>query len=181
MIKVIAFDLVGVLIGEKDIDLSTSEDKLERLFGDIYSDQDYINDALSIINDKDEIINTVKDIINKLYYVKDYDLFKKIKSIDSNIKIVIASNHVSYIKDFINSNMDTNNIDDIVISADINKAKPDKDFFEYILDKYNISSNELLFLDDSNRHIDGASNLGINTIKVDRGMDIYSEVIKYIS
>ena len=181
MIKVIAFDLVGVLIGEKDIELSTSEDKLERLFGDIYSDQDYINDAKSIINNEDEIINAVKKIIDKLYYVKDYDLFKKIKDIYPDIKIVIASNHVSYIKEFINKNMDINNIDDLIISADINKAKPDKDFFLYILNKYNITSNELLFLDDSSRHIDGASSLGINTIKVNKDTKIYDEVINSIS
>ena len=33
MIKVIAFDLVGVLVNEKDIELSRQEDKLERMFG----------------------------------------------------------------------------------------------------------------------------------------------------
>ena len=33
MIKVIAFDLVGVLVKEKNIELSEEESKLERLFG----------------------------------------------------------------------------------------------------------------------------------------------------
>ena len=31
MIKIIAFDLVGVLVKEKDIDLTEKEDKLEKL------------------------------------------------------------------------------------------------------------------------------------------------------
>ena len=33
MIKVIAFDLVGVLVNERDIVLSNEEEKLERLLG----------------------------------------------------------------------------------------------------------------------------------------------------
>ena len=40
MIKVIAFDLVGVLVNEKDIELSPCESKLERLFGPNINDTD---------------------------------------------------------------------------------------------------------------------------------------------
>ena len=39
MIKVIAFDLVGVLVNERDIVLSDEEEKLERLFGPNLSDE----------------------------------------------------------------------------------------------------------------------------------------------
>lgn len=42
MIKLIAFDLVGVLVREKDIELSTIEDKLERLFGPNLNDEEYL-------------------------------------------------------------------------------------------------------------------------------------------
>ena len=78
MIKVIAFDLVGVLVTEKDIDLPTEEDKLERMFGDNISDDEYIKSASKIIDNEQNIINITKEIINKLYAVKDKDLFKKI-------------------------------------------------------------------------------------------------------
>lgn len=43
MIKVIAFDFVGVLVSEKDVNLSEIENKLERLFGLNISDEDYLN------------------------------------------------------------------------------------------------------------------------------------------
>ena len=33
MIKLIAYDLVGVLVTEKDIELSETESKLEKMFG----------------------------------------------------------------------------------------------------------------------------------------------------
>lgn len=38
MIKVIAFDFIGVLVNEKDIELSIVEDEIEREFGDNFID-----------------------------------------------------------------------------------------------------------------------------------------------
>lgn len=37
MIKVIAFDFIGVLVNEKDIELSIVEDEIEREFGDNFN------------------------------------------------------------------------------------------------------------------------------------------------
>lgn len=51
MIKVIAFDFVGVLANEKDIDLLPVEDKLERLFGPNLSDDEYLVKAKNIIDE----------------------------------------------------------------------------------------------------------------------------------
>ena len=42
MIKVIAFDLVGVLVSEKDINMSFEEEKIERLYGPNINDLDYL-------------------------------------------------------------------------------------------------------------------------------------------
>lgn len=173
MIKVIAFDLVGVLITEKDIILNDTEEKLERLFGANISDEDYINKASLITNEN--IIDITKNIINKLYVVKDRDIFRKIKE-KYQVKIIIATNHVSYIKDYIINNLDIENIDDIIISAKINKIKPNKDFYEYILDKYNIKNNELLFIDDNIKNINVAASMNINTIKVNKDTDILEKL-----
>lgn len=180
MIKVIAFDLVGVLVTEKDIDLPTEEDKLERMFGDNISDDEYIKSASKIIDNEQNIINITKEIINKLYAVKDKDLFKKIKEKNNDIKIVIATNHVSFVKDFIYKHFDKTYIDDIFISAEIHKVKPNADFYKAILDKYNIKPNELLFVDDSQTNIDGAKALKINTIKIEKDSNVSYEIINYL-
>lgn len=180
MIKVIAFDLVGVLVTEKDIDLPTEEDKLERMFGDNISDDEYIKSASKIIDNEQNIINITKEIINKLYAVKDKDLFKKIKEKNNDIKIVIATNHVSFVKDFIYKHFDKTYIDDIFISAEIHKVKPNADFYKAILDKYNIKPNELLFVDDSQTNIDGAKALKINTIKIEKDSNVLYEIINYL-
>lgn len=180
MIKVIAFDLVGVLVNERDIVLSDEEEKLERLFGPNLSDEDYLKKAKEIVCNEKNIVNITKVLINKLYKVNDKDLFKKIKEINSKVKVVIATNHVSFVKEFINSHFDINYLDDLIISAEINKIKPNLDFYKYVLDKYKIEVNELLFLDDNMENINKAKELGIQTIKVEKNSNLVSEVELYI-
>ncbi len=180
MIKVIAFDLVGVLVNEKDIVLSDEEEKLERLFGPNLSDEDYLKKAKEIVCNEKNIVNITKVLINKLYKVNDKDLFKKIKEINSKVKVVIATNHVSFVKEFINSHFNINYLDDLIISVEINKIKPNLDFYEFVLDKYKINANELLFLDDNIENVNGAKKLGIQTIKVEKNSNLVSEVELYI-
>ncbi|MBE6150472.1 MAG: hypothetical protein E7162_01460 [Firmicutes bacterium] len=175
MIKVIAFDLVGVLVREKDIELNEIESKIERLFGPNISDLEYFEKARLIFSG--DIISITKDLVNKLYEVKDKNLINKIKKNFPNIKIVIATNHVSFIRDFIEKELI---VDDIIISAEINMIKPNSNFYNYLLDKYKIEASELLFLDDNIENIDGAYKLGINTIKVDKNTNIYEEILHKI-
>lgn len=180
MIKVIAFDLVGVLVSEKDIELSEVEEKLERMFGPNLNDEDYLIEARKIIEKDLEVINTTKVLINKLYKVKDKKIFKKIKEINENVKIIIATNHLSFVKDFIKESFNIDYLDDIIISAEIHKIKPNLDFYQYILNKYSIESKELLFLDDNINNINGAQALGINTIKIEKDTNLIDEISKFI-
>lgn len=180
MIKVIAFDLVGVLVKEKDIELSSDESKLERMFGPNINDTDYLSKASNMIEENLDIMTTTKNIIQKLYEVKNKEIMKKIKVAEENIKIVIATNHLSYIRSFIEKNFDKVYLDDIVISAEINKIKPNTDFYEHILHKFNVNPNELLFLDDNIENINGADKLGINTIKVEKNMDLLNEILNFL-
>ena len=180
MIKVIAFDLVGVLVTEKDILLSNEEDKLERMFGDNLNDADYIIEARKIINKDSIIMKTTENLIDKLYQVKDKDLFKNLKEKYPNIKIIIATNHVSFVRNFIGESFGIDYLDDVLISAEIHKIKPNKDFYEFILKKYNLLPEELLFLDDNIKNINGADVLNIKTIKVDKDTNLFLEIQKII-
>ena len=180
MIKVVAFDLVGVLVNERDIVLSNEEEKLERLFGPNLSDDDYLKKAKEIVCNEKNIVNTTEVLINKLYKVKDKDIFKKIKKINSKVKVVIATNHVSFVKEFINNHFDINYLDDLIISAEINRIKPNLDFYEFILNKYKINATELLFLDDNIKNINGANVLGIKTIRVEKSINMIDEIKSYL-
>ena len=79
MIKIIAFDFVGVLVNEKDVELSDIEVQLERMFGPNINDSDYLIKANSLIKDASDIINITELLINKIYKIRDKHLFEKIK------------------------------------------------------------------------------------------------------
>lgn len=176
MIKVIAFDLVGVLVGEKNNVLNEKEDKLERFFGLNINDDDYIIRAKEIIQNSNIELFT-KNIINKLYRIREENLIENLRNKYPDIKIIIATNHLSYVKNFIKANF---NVDDVIISAEINKIKPSFDFYQFILEEYNLNPNELLFLDDNIENVDGAKKLGINVIKVEKEMSLLKEIERFM-
>ena len=95
MIKVVAFDLVGVLVNEKDIELSEIEEKLERMFGPNINDADYLIEARKIIEKDSIIMNITETLIDKLYKVKDREIFKKVKEIYGHIDILINNAGIS--------------------------------------------------------------------------------------
>ena len=163
-IKLIAFDLVGVLVTEKDLLLTEEENNIEKLFGANKSDEEYISLAKKYIKNKEELISVTKNLINNLYEVKYPNVFGELKKKNSNIILVIATNHVKKKKEFIKENF--SNVDDIIISAEIGFVKPDQKFYRYILDKYNLNASEVLFVDDSQKNIDGAKNIGMQVLKV---------------
>ena len=160
--------------------MTLEEDKLERMFGSNRNDSDYLMDARKIIQKDSVLIRTTEELIEKIYRVRDRDIFKKIKEKDPNLKIIIATNHVSYVRNFIGESFGVDYLDDVLISAEIHKVKPDSDFYEHIINKYHIEPNELLFLDDNAENIDGANRLGINTIKVNRDTDLFEEICKWL-
>lgn len=180
MIKVVAFDLVGVLVNEKDIELSKTEEKLERMFGPNLNDADYLIEARKIIEKDSIIMNITETLIDKLYKVKDREIFKKVKEKNENVKVIIATNHLSFVRNFIGESFNVDYLDDLIISAEIHKIKPNSEFYKYILDKYNIDSKELLFIDDNIDNVNAAKKLGINTIKVEKYTDLIKEISEFI-
>lgn len=180
MIKVVAFDLVGVLVNEKDMELSKTEEKLERMFGPNLNDADYLIEARKIIEKDSIIMNITETLIDKLYKVKDREIFKKVKEKNENVKVIIATNHLSFVRNFIGESFNVDYLDDLIISAEIHKIKPNSEFYKYILDKYNIDSKELLFIDDNIDNVNAAKKLGINTIKVEKHTDLIKEISEFI-
>lgn len=182
MIKVIAFDLVGVLVKEIDFPLGETEAKIERLFGPNKSDDEFICEVKENILDisSNEIIQITKHIINSIYTNKftSKDLIE-LKNKYKNIKLVVATNHVSFIQEYISDHF-SNILDNIYISANIHEIKPKAEFYNKILEDLNIAPNEMLFLDDSTKNVEGAKACGIHTIHVTKDMDILKEIEKFI-
>ena len=177
MIKVIAFDLVGVLLGENDIYLTENEDKIERLFGKNKNDEELINDAVNLtFLSKDEVIKSIKKIIFKIYDVK-VDV-GKIKDKYKDVKIFVASNHFSSIKEFLNENYG-NVFDDVIISSDMNAYKPDKKFYDTLIKRAGVKPSEILFLDDRLENVKAARKCEIKSEQV-KGHNVLEIIDKYM-
>ncbi len=52
----------------------------------------------------------------------------------------------------------------IVVSAKINMAKPDKQIYSYLLEKFNLKAEESLFIDDKTENIEACKNAGMKGI-----------------
>ncbi len=179
--KVIAFDLVGVLVGENSFELTDIQDKMERLFGKNKSDYDYKEIVKETISSEIDIEENTKYIINNIYQIKYPNLIFELKNKYPDVTFIIATNHVSYIRDYIENNFDMSLINKIYVSAEINKIKPDAEFYNYILDDLNIKASDMLFLDDSAENIEGAKKVGISAIKINKDTDIFEVVTNFAS
>ena len=114
-----------------------------------------------------------------MYETKNKDCLIKIKNEYPNIKLVLATNHVSNIKKFVEKEF--NGIfDNVFISADICANKPNKEFFKKILDAQKIDAKNMLFIDDNIDNVIGADKLNIQTIHLTREKNMYDEIKKII-
>ena len=51
-----------------------------------------------------------------------------------------------------------------VVSAFVNRVKPERDIFEHLLNKYNLKKEECVFIDDAIQNVDGAIFYGIKAL-----------------
>lgn len=107
------------------------------------------------------------------------DLVKQIKAnggklfILSNISIGFAENYknVPQLKELFSL------FDGLVFSGPLKIVKPSKEIFEHLLNKYNLTAKETLFVDDSEKNVKGAEAAGINAYQFDGNAD---KLKKYI-
>ena len=78
----------------------------------------------------------------------------------SNISIGFAENYKSIpeVSDILSL------FDGLVFSGPIGMNKPNRDIFEYLLSTYKLKAEDCVFIDDSEKNLRGAAELGINTI-----------------
>ena len=69
--------------------------------------------------------------------------------------------------------------DGIVVSGQIKMLKPEKEIYEYILNKYKLKSSECIFIDDRLSNVKGAELVGMHGIKFDSSQQMKSELKKY--
>ena len=185
-IKTIIFDLGAVLLninyqltitefaklGVKNADSFYSKEVQTNLFNDIESGEISADSFLKLL--QKETNNASKNEVRNAWNAMLIDLPKErielLKQLKQDFPIYLLSNTNSiHISEFRKKIGETkyqefyNLFDKVYYSHEIGFRKPNKDAFQLILDENNIKANEVLFIDDSPQHIEGANKLGIQT------------------
>lgn len=185
MIRNIIFDFGGVIY---DIDHKLSKLAFENLgikdFDELYGHQIQTEIFEKIetgqIDDR-EFLTYLKKFLPKDVSIKDIENAwcalllgfntKKIElliSLKKNYKLYLLSNsNVIHYRRFIlelNEFIDFRSLfDGVYFSHEQGLRKPDKDFYQLLLEQNNLSPQESLFIDDLDKNIEAAEKLGIQT------------------
>jgi HAD superfamily hydrolase (TIGR01509 family) len=175
-IKAIAFDLVGVLIKEGD-NVSPLASQLERRFTDF--DEVFFQKVKSELGllpkEVEKILSAVMD---EVYELRDPKIFS---AIPKDIKLAVASNHLSAVVDWLDRVGVKKYFSSIVVSSQIGVAKPDKRFFEILIEEIAEKPADILFIDDHQENIQSAREVGLTAFCFNsQTQNLRSEVLKIL-
>lgn len=181
MIKNIVFDFGNVLIKynpEYMVSkyIQDSEDKklmesvvFDRLYWDRLDDGG-ITDEEVVAYSCARLPERLHDLCRRIYYDWPlnlpampgmWELAERVKK-EYGVRLFLLSNIGSYFEKFEKHFSVLSLMDKRIYSALVGHVKPNRDMFEYLLDTCNIIPNETLFVDDSQKNIDGAEAIGIH-------------------
>lgn len=186
MIKNLIFDVGGVLFDyrwkEMFMDYGLDEDNAIRVGTQIFNDPDRTWDIFDLGIKSDEEIADIfckkypgdEDVIRWFIRHGEYmqvprpKVWKKVHELkQKGYKIYILSNypeslfkkHTEY-ADFMDD------IDGLMVSYMIHKAKPAEDIYKALCDKYGLDRSESIFFDDRSENVEGAVKFGMKSVKI---------------
>lgn len=184
----ILFDLGGVLIdldynktieafkslGVKEFELKYSQANQTTVFDDYetgqISTQQFINRLLHLL-ELNVSPNQIVHAWNAMILDFQPEKLELLQTLRKTHRIALLSNtndiHIQKVERKLKELTDaklTSFFDDVFLSHEIKRRKPDPATFEYICDQLNEKPSSILFIDDSFQHIDGAKSIGMQTI-----------------
>ena len=186
MIKNLIFDVGGVLFDyrwkEMFMDYGLDEDNAIRVGTQMFNDPDRTWDIFDLGIKSDEEIADIfckkypgdEDVIRWFIRHGEYmqvprpKVWKKVHELkQKGYKIYIYSGypeslfkkHTEY-ADFMDD------IDGLMVSYMIHKAKPAEDIYKALCDKYGLDRSESIFFDDRSENVEGAIKFGMKSVKI---------------
>ena len=153
----------------------------DKLDSDDITQEEFIACALSELPKR--LHNIAEDICNNwitnLPYIDGMDkLIYKLKK--DGYRIYLLSNISRYFAENSKKIEIFKEFNGLVFSGEIGIAKPERDIFKYILDKYCLNPEETIFVDDKEQNVDMAEKMGINSLLFDGNaeklMDLFSRI-----
>lgn len=177
MISTIAFDYAGVLeISERNIVTEITEYMnipLEKWNPVYYSLVHLCNTGgktwkevalltLEQLGASKEQISHVEELmrLNALAKKVNEGLVEIIKKLKPNYKTALISNYPPHLRQKLETQNLTELFDEIIISGEVGYQKPEPEIFHLLCERLKITPSELIFVDDSKKSLENASQVG---------------------
>ena len=182
--KVILFDFFGVISSE------VSPVFFKRYFNE--EDAKIIKEEIMSKGDKGELseeeiydliskrVNVtplkVKEDFKELIHINN-ELVTYIKELKKKYKVYLLSNVIS---SFLNRILKENNLYElftkVYISSEMKLIKPNKEFFNYVIEKENLDPSLCIMIDDNKKNIEGAIKCNLNGIVFTNNKDLFNKL-----
>jgi putative hydrolase of the HAD superfamily len=109
----------------------------------------------------------------------DADVLAIVQALREVVPVALVSNATSRLESDLDQLGIADAFDLIVNSSRIGFAKPDERIFRHAAGQLDVSLDECLFIDDTLRHVEGASRLGLRTIHFTGAADLRRAVVEF--
>lgn len=170
--KAIVLDMYGVIVKQTGDDFVPY---VQRTFPDIRPEDIYnpwfradigelsyldVWEALGFTGDLEKIEREYLDTIELNDGLLDF-----LASMKKNYKLAIISNDTSRWSSYLRERFDINRYFDVIsISGDLRIKKPDERIYKLTIEKLGCKAEDCYYVDDRKRYLEGASQVGMNTI-----------------
>ena len=195
MIKNIIFDLGNVLVKyspENFLNKYVKKENQEDFIINIFKSKDWLEldrgtlsyeDAIEVFTkrvpeEKESIEKLFRDNISSCIspIEENVEIMRKLKN--NGYNVYILSNFHQPAFEYIRENWDfIREFNGDVVSCYYHYIKPEREIYETLLNKYNLTPSETIFIDDVDTNINGAKELGIGGIHLP-DYKILSELLK---
>jgi putative hydrolase of the HAD superfamily len=178
-----AFSSLGLERPEEAFSKQKQDEFFRRYERGQISESEFLNGLSSRIGgaDKEKLKDAWCAMLGELPQEK-YDF---IKELSGKYRLFILSNtnytHQVWFEKKINEQYGWKSFSDcfeyIGYSHQINQRKPDEVAFKYLLEKFDLSPEETLFIDDTSEHVEGARKIGVLAVHYQEGENLREIVL----
>lgn len=176
-VHAIAFDFVGVFFDFQSADYTMRQLAIARDFGKFVTDEQHLDYYAELFQTPhDDIRKEVIYICEHAYKIREPDIFDKIPA----FKFAAATNHLSYTMDWFRRQPVSSYFQVFFASGSLGLSKPDPRFFAALCEALGEKPENVLFVDDTLRHILSAKDCGLQVLHFDSHKVLSEEINRYL-
>lgn len=196
MIKNVVFDMGNVLLRyDPELPLNAfcgSEAEKELIRRELFQGPEWVRGDLGLIREEDkfELVKkrvpkehweALKNCCEKWYHYQQpidgaLSFCQYLKG--RGYRLFVVSNASDAFYRFFPKRVPVEYFEGIVVSADIHQVKPNREIYEYLLEKYHLAAEECLFLDDISENVEGARAVGMRAYRFQNDYDQVRELFQ---